>query len=255
VSGPVAGGAPADNPFAVLLAVQDLDTAISQHEHRKANLPERRQLAELNGQAAEIRRRVAVLNAERDEIVTALGHLEEQSAAVVARRKALEGRLYGARGAAGRDLSAIDAEVAQLATRLEQLEDEELVLMERQEPLDVELGRRAAELAELAGRAGELAAAVAETDRVIDTELAELTTSRLAEAARLPAELARRYEDLRARLGGTGAARLIGDRCDGCHLTLPSAEVDRIRHLPPDAVATCDQCGRILVRASLAGGC
>ncbi len=33
-----------DNAFAVLLAVQDLDTSISQHEHRKASLPERREL-------------------------------------------------------------------------------------------------------------------------------------------------------------------------------------------------------------------
>ena len=35
-----------------------------------------------------------------------------------------------------------------------------------------------------------------------------------------------------AHLGGVGAARLVGDRCDGCHLTLPSVEVERIHHLP-----------------------
>ena len=33
---------PTGQPFAVLLAVQDLDTSIAQHEHRKATLPERR---------------------------------------------------------------------------------------------------------------------------------------------------------------------------------------------------------------------
>ena len=31
---------------------------------------------------------------------------------------------------------------------------------------------------------------------------------------------------LRAHLGGVGAARLVGDRCDGCHLTLPSVELE-----------------------------
>ena len=45
-----------------------------------------------------------------------------------------------------------------------------------------------------------------------------------------------------------GAARLVGGSCSGCHLVLPSMEVDRIRKAPPDAVITCDQCGRILVR-------
>ena len=47
--------------------------------------------------------------------------------------------------------------------------------------------------------------------------------------------------------GGTGAARLIGQHCDGCHLELSAVEVERIRAATPDAVVTCEQCGRILV--------
>lgn len=246
--------APPDNPFATLLSVQDLDTSIAQHEHRKAALPERHGLDALHARATATRRRVAELNGQRDELGTRLSHLEEQSGAVLARRKALEDRLYGARGAAGRDLRAIESEVAQLAGRLDQLEDEELVVMEEQEPIDTELARHAGDLATLAGEAAELSARVAEIDRTIDTELAELVARRTAAAARLPDDLFRRYEDLRSHLGGLGAARLVGDRCGGCHLTLPSVELDRIRRLPPDAVITCDQCGRILVRPSLVGG-
>ena len=65
--------------------------------------------------------------------------------------------------------------------------------------------------------------------------------------AQLPPALYERYELLRARLKGTGAARLIGNHCDGCHLELSAGEVERIRATTPDRVATCDQCGRILV--------
>ena len=68
-----------------------------------------------------------------------------------------------------------------------------------------------------------------------------------AEAALLPTALADRYETLRSRLKGTGAARLVGSRCDGCHLELSSVEVEKIRALPPGEIATCEQCGRILV--------
>jgi predicted nucleic acid-binding Zn-ribbon protein len=243
-----------DNPFSVLLAVQDLDTSISQHEHRKASLPERRELDALHARAMGIRRRVAELTAQREEILTRLNHLEEQGTAVVARRKTLEDRLYGARGAAGRDLRAIESEVAQLAGRLDQLEEDELVVLEEQEPIDLELGRCSAELAELAELVAGLSARVAEADRTIDAELAELAEARRTQAARLPETLARRYEDLRSRLGGIGAARLVDNRCGGCHLSLPSVEIDRIKHQSPDAVVTCDQCGRILVRAGLAGG-
>jgi predicted nucleic acid-binding Zn-ribbon protein len=243
-----------DNPFAVLLAVQDLDTSTSQHEHRKASLPERRELDALNVRAAGIRRRAAELDGQSEEILTRLAHLEEQTAAVIARRKTLEDRLYGARGAAGRDLRAIESEVAQLAGRLDQLESDELVVLEEQEPVDAELGRCAAELATLAEQAAALAARVAESDVSIDAELATLAEDRRRQAARLPEALARRYEELRARLGGIGAARLVDNRCGGCHLSLPSVEIDRIKHQSPEAVVTCDQCGRILVRASLAGG-
>jgi predicted nucleic acid-binding Zn-ribbon protein len=81
----------------------------------------------------------------------------------------------------------------------------------------------------------------------IDAAIASATGTRAAEAAQLPAALSDRYEKLRARLKGTGAARLIKSHCDGCHLELSSVEVERIRALPPGEVATCEQCGRILV--------
>lgn len=243
-----------DGPFGVLLAVQDLDTAIAQHEHRKSTLAERAELSALAGRTAGLRRSSAELAEQRNELATRLSQLEQQSAAARSRHELLEARLYGARGAAGRDLQAIEGEVDQLASRMDQLDEEELSLMEEQEPIDAELDRYRAELAELVRRSEELTARVAEIDTTVDVELAELTTRRRAEAARLPEALARRYEDLRRRLGGTGAARLVGDRCDGCHLTLPAMEVDRIRRLPPDTVVTCEQCGRILVRTSLVGG-
>jgi len=67
-------------------------------------------------------------------------------------------------------------------------------------------------------------------------------------ASGLPEELAERYETLRSRLGGVGAARLVGDHCGGCHLTLSSVELERLRRLPPDELATCPECDRILVR-------
>src|ERR671932_37908 len=67
-------------------------------------------------------------------------------------------------------------------------------------------------------------------------------------ASGLPPELSRLYEQLRTKLGGIGAARLVNARCSGCHLPLPATELDRIRREPPDALIRCDQCGRVLVR-------
>ena len=72
--------------------------------------------------------------------------------------------------------------------------------------------------------------------------------ARQAAAAGIPDELLSEYDRLRKKLGGVGAARLANGSCTGCHLALPATELDRIRHQAPDAVAHCDQCGRILVR-------
>ncbi|MEZ5140978.1 MAG: C4-type zinc ribbon domain-containing protein [Acidimicrobiales bacterium] len=52
---------------------------------------------------------------------------------------------------------------------------------------------------------------------------------------------------MRSQLGGVAVARLHGGACGGCHLQLPAAEVDRIKHLPEDQLATCEECGRLLV--------
>ncbi|MGH9281886.1 MAG: zinc ribbon domain-containing protein, partial [Acidimicrobiales bacterium] len=67
-------------------------------------------------------------------------------------------------------------------------------------------------------------------------------------AGAVPTDLLATYEKLRARLGGIGAARLVGPSCTGCHLTLPAQELARIKREALDALILCDQCGRILIR-------
>ena len=101
--------------------------------------------------------------------------------------------------------------------------------------------------AAISGKPIALTASVAEDEAELRVAVAEGEAARAALAAGLPADLAERYERLRSHLGGVGAARLVGDRCDGCHLTLPSVEIERIHQLAADTFATCPQCDRILV--------
>jgi predicted nucleic acid-binding Zn-ribbon protein len=82
----------------------------------------------------------------------------------------------------------------------------------------------------------------------VEGELASLVDERAAAVSAVPEALVARYEKLRAKLGGVAVARLEHGRCTGCHLQLPATELDRLRHEPPDALAECEQCGRLLVR-------
>jgi predicted nucleic acid-binding Zn-ribbon protein len=81
----------------------------------------------------------------------------------------------------------------------------------------------------------------------IDQELAGERGARDEIAATVDAALLDDYERCRERARGMGAARLNGNTCQGCHLSIPSVEAERIRKSPPGTVAHCDNCGCILV--------
>lgn len=230
-----------------LLAVGDLDTTITQLEHKKAVLADKIGLSALEQALADLAAEVATAAVRQAELVTVQKDLEEQIAAVDHRREGIEQRMYTATGSSTRDLQAMSEEVRHLNRRRGELEELELVAMVDQEPVDAELAALAARAAPAREEADRLRAEVAQASQEIQAELEAAVTARAAEAARLPTELAERYETLRRRVKGTGVARLVGHRCDGCHLELSSVEVERIRHQTPDAVVTCDQCGRILV--------
>ena len=240
-------GAPA-NPLARLLEVQEHDTVADQLRHRRATLPERAALADVDRRHQALDTRAGELRTQRDELGARQSSLEQQIEASRTRRTALEKRLYGGTVAAARELQAMSDEVRHLGRHISELEDRELEVMEAIEPLDAELESAGRERESLEADAARLRAAIAEAEASIDAEIATELDARSAAAAGVREELLGRYEKLRTKLGGTGAARLVSGSCSGCHLTLPSMELDRIRRAPADEVITCDQCGRILVR-------
>jgi uncharacterized protein len=235
-------------PFDTLLEVQQHDTSLDQLRHRLETLPERGALADVERRRRELHAATAEVRAQVQDLTGRQQALEERIAAAASRRHEIEARMRSAEGFAPRDLEAMDHETQQLATRQAHYEEEEIALLEEEEPLDEALAGQEEVEARLRAEAEQLDAAVATAEAEIAVALRDEEAARAASAARLPADLAERYERLRAKFGGVGAARLVGDRCDGCHLTLPSVDVEHIRHLPPDELALCTQCDRILVR-------
>jgi len=184
----------------------------------------------------------------RDEAVRRQSHLEHDLAAVEARIAEVDRRLYSGAVTIPRELQAMQADRDLLQRRQSTLEDEVLEAMGEREPLDEEVSALESERRRLDGEGARLRAAVVEAQVTIDTELASEEALRAESAVGLPADLVALYEQLRARHGGVGAAPLVAGQCHGCYLALPATEVDRIKREPPDALVTCDQCGRILVR-------
>ncbi len=59
--------------------------------------------------------------------------------------------------------------------------------------------------------------------------------------------MVKEYERCRNQAQGVGVARLVGTTCQGCHLSIPATEVERIKKSAGDPLAYCDNCGAILV--------
>ena len=234
-------------PFDTLLRVQDHDTLLDQLRHRIETLPERTALGQKQQERSTRAAAEATVQSAVDDLAKRQQQLEEQIAASAKRRHDIEKRMQSGEVSASRDLQAMDQEVHQLVERQSQLEEEEVALMEEEEPLDLLLDEHRGVIESLTAEMAALEAAILEIEAEIRVAIASEEVLRAEAAAGLPDELAERYEFLRSRLGGVGAARLVGDHCDGCHLTLSSAEVQRIRHLPPEEFATCAECDRILV--------
>jgi uncharacterized protein len=234
--------------FEQLLAVQGHDTVLDQLRHRLATLSERGALDEVQARLATASSRAQATGAERDVLGARQAELEAQIEAARARRSELEKKMFGGLVVAARDLQAMDEEVKHLARRVAELEDREIEVMEALEPVDAELASITADRDEAEREASTLRDALARLESEIDVEIVREQAAREEALDGIPTDLLSRYERLRQKLGGTGAARLVGDSCGGCHLVLPSMEVDRIRRAPVDELITCEQCGRILVR-------
>ncbi len=235
------------SPLESLLVLQERDLALDRLRHRRVAFPARaarvaraREVVVLEAETAEVR-------AERDEAVTDERALDGEARATAAKATELDRRLYSGEISSPKELQAMQAEVENLRERQRELEDLELEIMERREPLDADVESREAKLLAMAADVANLDAEIAAGEAEIDAEAAGEQAAREQLVSELPADLVDLYERCRKQAGGVGAARLVGATCQGCHLTIPATEVERIRRAPEATVAHCDNCGAILV--------
>ena len=231
-----------------LLAVQEHDTAADQIEHRKRSLPARKELEALMAEVGSMGEQAAEVESRKHELVRSQSRLEDEIASLADRAKQHDTTLYSGTIANPRELQSLQDEIAALKRRIGQLEDQEIELMEQIEPLEAELARLRGEGGTIDEQARALRAAIAEDEVVLDEELAAVRAERDQVAQQVEPALLTEYEAMRPKLGGIAIARLVGGSCGGCHLSLSAVELDRIKKLPPEEPARCEECGRLLAR-------
>jgi len=228
-----------------LLALQAVDTTADQLTHRRSHLPELADATAARSARAHWERRRDEIGRQLDELTAQIESAELDTDVIDKHRERLNAQLRTV--IAPREAEALQNQIKTLSDRRSELDDRELDALEQQAALDDE---RAAhqDLEPAVSAALEAAeAALATAMGEIDQQLAELHERRAGLRAGVPAQLLARYDSLRAQLG-VAVARLVGTRCDGCHLDLSAAEVDAIKAVDRSELADCPQCGRLLVR-------
>jgi len=231
-----------------LLAVQALDTRVDQLRHRRATLPERGELASAESGRAAAETEAGVVRSRLHDLRSRQKALEDEASLVEDKAADVERKLYDGSVSAHKELEAFQADHRMLKARQSQLEDGAIEVMEAAEPVEAELAALDAAIARAGTEIERLTRAIAGAEAQLDADMADASTERDAAAAGLPTEVVEAYEPLRSQLGGVGAARLLGARCEGCHLEIPSAQLEAVRKAPPEAIVTCPECGRLLVR-------
>lgn len=153
-------------------------------------------------------------------------------------------RLYSGRVRNPKELSNLQEEAASLRHRLSDLEENQLELMIGIEEEEAELAERQARLGQIEGTWQADQASLLAEKNDLELRLAELESDREAKRAHLGVADLAMYDDLRARLGGTGVAQLKGGICQACNVDVPTGVARAVER--GGDVNFCPTCDRLL---------
>jgi uncharacterized protein len=236
-----------------LLDVQALDATLDRLAHRRRALPELEQIEGFQARHDRLGDDVVLATTEDGDLAREQAKVDADVEQVRARMQRDQQRLDAGQVGSPRELENLQSEIESLKRRQADLEDVELEVMERREAVQT----RRDELVREREQVGlDLTTAERRRDETwaeIDAETEKASAQRAEVVGTIPEDLLALYEKVRAASAGVGAAALHRGQCQGCHLQLNTADVNRIREADPDEVLRCEECRRILIRTADSG--
>ncbi|MBI3930336.1 MAG: hypothetical protein HY319_32670 [Armatimonadetes bacterium] len=224
------------------LQAQDLE--IGQLHRRLAELQEASALAP---HRERVEAGEAALESLRQELVSLkkrVRELERDTQEHAARGKELHGKLYGGYITSPREMESCELELEQARSKKEQTEEEALEAMMALEELEEQLSAQERSVAELRTELEGERRKAAEEKPELESQLESASQKRDQMVARIDAEALRLYERLRKELG-TAVAEVVGVRCSGCRMGLPTGALQGLHNMD---LTRCTNCNRILHR-------
>jgi len=233
-----------------LLELQALDSRFAQLARRERELPERAVVEALDADRTRIRSDLASLRGTLEDAQAELRRVESDVDSVTARAAREQERSLAATDA--KQAQALERELESLRRRQSDLEDIELVVMEKVEEHQAAVNAVQAELEELEQRRADAEHAVGVALAGIAADRDATSASRADLAASLPEDLVALYEKQRARYG-VGASLLRRRVSEAAGVELTADELQAVRAAAPDDVVLCPSSSAILVRTAESG--
>jgi predicted nucleic acid-binding Zn-ribbon protein len=232
---------------AALIELQRIDSAIMAAKSKISALPEREQITAIHARLAAGALELEQAEAELADVAIDLRRSEVDVEQVADRMAKDEKRLSSGTGSP-KELEQLQHELISLAKRKAELEDGELEIMMRHDLAKEKVATLKSDDDGLRKLELELNIRLENATTELTKEIALRQSERTLTIPKIEQPLLDLYEKIRSNEYGVGAALLIGNKCDGCHLAINAIEVERIKTLESDEVLRCEECRRILVR-------
>lgn len=232
---------------AKLLDLQVLDREIAGLKHDLAKLPIAAKLREMLAESEQLRTKTVTALSAKKDLVRALKQSEAEVEKVQERAKMQRERLDSGQ-MSPKEMERIQAELAQLATRQNDLEDDALDAMDAVERASEQLNKLESRSQSLASEIEKAQVQAQSESGILQTQLDDKQAQRNAITDAMPAELVSEYEACRRATGGIGAVEVQGVRSVGMELEFSVAELSRLETAAPDEVLISEDHEVILVR-------
>jgi predicted nucleic acid-binding Zn-ribbon protein len=228
-----------------LLMLQDCDSEVERLEYSKTTLPERVALIGIRERMQDLAAKTADFRVRKDAITAKQSDLQMEVNTVVARKKVFDRKMHSGELLSSREIEAMNREIDNLGIRAEELQDKQFGLMLDLEGLEQELDELQAEVDQLSTRSDQLFKIADSKLNSLDAEVQSALKRRTGIEQNIPSDIISRYDTIRKRAGGVGAARLQDGKCSGCHLAVTPVSVVSTR--VAGSVAVCENCGRFII--------
>jgi predicted nucleic acid-binding Zn-ribbon protein len=228
-----------------LLELQEHDLALLRYAKQLDEMPEKRAILTARAKLADIEKLKARTDAAVHAIEQASRGIEDQIAAIGTKMEAEQGKLVSGQMSNPKELQSVSRELDALRRRVEALEADLLVQMQKRETGAAQAAKIDAALVTGHQREAELTARFKEHGGEILAHTESEKKARGAVAAVLDPALLERYEKARAARHGVGVGVLADGRCSACRVGLPAGKIAAL-DAGPD-IGVCPGCGRILI--------